>query len=183
MILTPLVVSLPKQGRARGVPGQSDWPTLVVMITCSTPLSCWSASTGYFAVQCWGLTSNKTLKCKMIMIGLSGFCSPTPRSLSACMGTSFPPTQHNRTQHKRTPPPQLTSHYSTALSCVETHQLSTALSSPHRAQTGAQSWNARHQLSWFLDSHCLFGPAWRTNQDSVSPPGDQSGHWAEIKSG
>ena len=46
-----------------------------------------------------GLTSNKTLKCKMIMIGLSGFCSPTPRALSACMGTSFPPTQHNTREH------------------------------------------------------------------------------------
>ena len=58
-----------------------------------------AASTGYFAVQCWVLTSNKTLKCKMIMIGLSGFCSPTPRALSACMGTSFPPTQHNTREH------------------------------------------------------------------------------------
>ena len=115
----------------------------------------------------------------MIMIGFSGFCSPTPRALSACMGTSFPPTHHNRTEHNTSPSTNISLEHCTQL-CWDRPTVHwtvlTRHSSPNRAQTGAQYWNARHQLSWFLDTHCLLaqpvGPTRTQCPDTLpsSPP-------------
>ena len=106
----------------------------------------------------------------MIMIGLSGFCSPTPRALSACMGTSFPPTQHNTTQENTSPSTNISLQHCSQL-CWDTPTVHCTVL-PSQGTDWCPVLECKTPTELVPRQSLPGGPACRTNQDPVSgqPP-------------